>query len=286
MSKKKYYCFLIVFSIGLFNFHCYSQENDLEYGLVNIGIGSVVGGVGAVINKRPEEKFGRTLLKGMAQGGIGGYVVFESKRLLREFSHTRNYNYIWPSKIVNAAGSSIIENAAANRNLWERWHLNLGFNRLEVDTRDKFKFRYRIMPQSLTSTIYLFSTAKLDVDRSMVFGTFVFESQRPIQGYGFEAGGAAAQQAIILKRFAQGGHRIEAHELLHVYQHSSFAGFNMFFNKPLENLKTNNKFVKFYDKIFYTDFHSGFLYGVYQLERNAYGYESITVEREANYFSN
>lgn len=200
MSQKINYCFLIVFALGLFNFSCYSQETDLQYGLANVAIGTVVGGVGAVINKRPEDKYGKTLLKGMAQGGLGGYLVFESKRILREFSQTRNYNYIWPSKIVNAAGSSIIENAAANRDLWERWHINLGFNRIEVDTKDNYKLRYRIMPYSLASTVYLFSQAKLDVDRSMAFGTFVFTAKKPIMGVSGEARGSALRQSILLKR--------------------------------------------------------------------------------------
>ncbi|CAM4187273.1 hypothetical protein [Gillisia limnaea] len=286
MPQKINYWFLIVFTLCLFDFSCYSQENDLQYGLANIAIGSVVGGVGAIINKRPEEKLGKTLLKGLAQGGFGGYLVFESKRLLREFSRTRNYNLIWPSKIVNAAGSSIIENAAANRDLWARWHLNLGFNRFEVDTKDNFKLRYRIMPLSLSSTIYMFSQAKFDVDRSMVFGTFVFEAQKPIQGYGFEAVGAAGQQTIILKRISQGGHRVEAHELVHVYQNESFLGINMFFNRPLESLKQSNKYFRLYDKIFYTDFHSVVKQWIYNLELNTNGYKAVSFEREASYFSN
>lgn len=286
MPQKINYWFLIIFILGIFNFFCYSQENDLQYGLANVAIGSVVGGVGAIINKRPEEKLGKTLLKGLAQGGFGGYLVFESKRLLREFSRNKNYNLIWPSKIVNAAGSSIIENAASNRDLWERWHINLGFNRFEVNTRENFKLRYRIMPLALSSTIYMFTQAKFDVDRSMVFGTFVFEAQKPIQGYGFEASGAASQEAIILKRIPQRGHRVEAHELVHVYQNASFSGINMFFNRSKESLKNSNKYFRLYDKIFYTDFHSVVQYAIYNLELNANGYRAVSFEREAFYFSN
>lgn len=285
MPQKINYWFLIIFSLGLFNISCYSQKNDLQYGLVNVGIGSVVGGVGAIINKRPEEKFGKTLLKGLAQGGLGGYLVFESKRLLREFSRHQNYNLIWPSKLVNAAGSSIIENAAANRDMWARWHLNLGFNRFEVDTKNNFKLRYRIMPLSLSSTIYGFTQAKFDIDRSMVFGTFVFEALKPIPGYGFEAAGAAGRQVIVLKRIPRRGHKVEAHELVHVFQYESLLGINMFFNKPLESLKKSNKYFRLYDKIFYTDFHSVVKEGIYGLERNANRYRAVSFEREASYFS-
>ena len=138
MSGKILFSFLLIFFMILWH-DTRAQKNDLQYGLVNVAIGSVVGGVGAIINKKPEEKFGKTVLKGIVQGGFGGYLVFESKRLLHEFSKTKNYNYIWPSKIVSAAGSSIIENAAANKDFCARWHINFGFNRFEVDTKDNFR---------------------------------------------------------------------------------------------------------------------------------------------------
>lgn len=56
-----------------------SQNNYTEAALFNIGIGSVFSGIGAVINKDPQERFGKVLFKGMAQGALGGYLVFESK---------------------------------------------------------------------------------------------------------------------------------------------------------------------------------------------------------------
>ena len=285
MSGKFFFSFLLIFFLTLGHNNARAQKNDLQYGLVNVGIGSVVGGVGAIINKKPEEEFGKTLLKGLVQGGFGGYLIYESKRFLREFSETKNYNYIWPSKIVNAAGSSIIENAAANRDFWARWHINFGFNRFEVDTKDNFRISYRIMPVSLTSTLYLFSHERFDLDRSIVFGTFVFEAQRPIEGAGFEAEGAAFQDAILLKRISDGAQVTEAHELVHVYQNESLVGFNMFFNRPLEKLKESNKYFRLYDKIFYTDFHTLIRQGIYNLEEEHNGYRAVSFEKEARYFS-
>lgn len=73
-------------------------------------MGAVVGGIGAVINKGPEEKFHHVLLKGIGEDALGGYVVFESKRLVKQFSMRENYMYVWPSKIVNSIENLIIEN--------------------------------------------------------------------------------------------------------------------------------------------------------------------------------
>lgn len=238
-----------------------------------------------MINKEAEQRWDKTLLKGFAQGALGGYLIFESKRLVREFSEHRNYNLIWPSKLVNAAGSSIIENAAANRDFGERWHLNLGFNRIEILTKEGFKLRYRILPLSLLSTAAHFTKGKLDVDRSLVFGTFVFTANGPIMSGGEEAGASALFHSILLQQKLPDAHRIEGHEILHVYQYEGLSGINMFLNKPLENLKEDYRLIRWYDRIFHSDFNGAFMAGMYQLEMEAFGYRNISFEREARYFS-
>ena len=275
--------FLLICCFGFLHFSGVAQENDLEHGLMNIGIGGIIGGVGAVINKKPDQTLGRTVLKGFTQGALGGYLVFESKRLVRKFAREKDYNYIWPSKIVNAAGSSIIENAAANRKIWERWHLNLGFNRIEVDFRDKFKVKYRIMPFSLARALYLFSKARLDLDRSMVFGTLVFSQDIPeiLDGYGKDGG--TYFNSILLRRGI--GQIVEAHEIIHTYQYESFSGINTFLDRPISRLEEESKFVKLYTKVFYTDFNAVFDQGVYSLESELKGYRENYFEKEARYFS-
>lgn len=147
---------VIIIFLALFSStQTYSQNSELEFGLLNIASGAVVGGISALINKEPNQKIHRVLGKGVVQGALGGYLVFESKRLLGTFARKENYAYIWPSKLINSAGTSIIENAAANRDFWNRWHLNLGFTRLDVYTKDQLQLKYRIMPFSLFRAIQL-----------------------------------------------------------------------------------------------------------------------------------
>lgn len=50
-----------------------------------------MGGIGALINKKPEHKFDKVLLKGVYQGALGGYVTFESKRLIRAAVNNNDY---------------------------------------------------------------------------------------------------------------------------------------------------------------------------------------------------
>lgn len=60
----------------------YSQQSEFEIGLYNVGLGGLGGAIGAVINKKPNEKTGKVFLKGFLQGGIGGYLVYESKNFI------------------------------------------------------------------------------------------------------------------------------------------------------------------------------------------------------------
>ncbi|MCH7525326.1 MAG: hypothetical protein IIC74_10080 [Bacteroidetes bacterium] len=177
--KKRCCLTVLIFTLFLITTKTQAQhKNDFEAGLFNIGFGGLIGGFGAIINKKPNQKTGKVFLKGLYQGALGGYLLFESKRLVGKFSKSGNYGYVWPSKLVNAAGISIIENAAANRNLWEQWHINLGFNRFEFYTQDKFKVSYRIMPFALYKTIDGFTQGKLDVSESVKIGSFVFVSNQ------------------------------------------------------------------------------------------------------------
>ncbi len=52
--------------------------------MYNIGFGAVFSTVGAIINKPPDEALGKVIKKSLWQGALGGYITFESKRILRE----------------------------------------------------------------------------------------------------------------------------------------------------------------------------------------------------------
>ncbi|MGB5942250.1 MAG: hypothetical protein WBG71_05165 [Leeuwenhoekiella sp.] len=96
------------------------QSNDFEAATYSVAFGGIFSGIGAIINKSPEKKTGKVFLNGLLKGAAGGYVIFESKRLLREVARQENLAYAWLAKLVNAAGISMIENAAMNRPLWQQ----------------------------------------------------------------------------------------------------------------------------------------------------------------------
>lgn len=289
MKKRRLIFAFFIFALFLlFSSEAKAQKSDLEAGLMNIGLGSVIGGVGAVINKEPEEKLLPALLKGAGSGALGGYLIFESKRLVRLFAENQSYGYVWPSKIIGSAGSSIIENAAGNRDLWERWHMHIGFNRIELTTGEELKVRYRIMPMALTATIVTATNGDFDWEKSLKTGHFIFTtdqiSSEPSEGaitYGQVP--LFSNSILILDNWE--GDAALAHELVHIYQNESFVGINSFLNEPLKKLIGKKKFFRFYSKIFYTDFHSAVIAGLYNLESWQKGYSGNIFEEEAFYFA-
>ena len=282
MIKSRYIIILLISCLFLTTQIQAQFKNDFHAGLYNIGFGGIVGGIGAVINKKPNDKLGKVFLKGFSKGALGGYLLYESKHLVGKFSKTGNYAYIWPSKIVNAAGVSIIENASANRQFWEQWHLNIGFNRFEFYTQDKFKVSYRIIPFALSRTISAFTQWKMDFDKSLKMGTFVFNTDYIKTRSSYTSGRASSNIIVISKFTTLNVKDILAHEIIHVYQYESFSGFNTYLNKSLSRLNTNKKWAKIYHKIFYTDFNFLSFQSLYSLYKT---HDSNFYENEARYYT-
>ena len=263
------------------------QANDTDAALYNVASHAVMGGIGALINKKPDEKGGKVLLKGMYQGALGGYLAFESKRLVREFSRTGNYAYLWPSKLVNTAGNSITYNAASNRNFWERWHIDYGFSYLEYDFKREKRLRYRVLPFALYGNISGFATAKFDLRRTLYTGQFVFED-RGFNTTDNELSGKARPNTIYFDTNLRDIKikEVIAHELTHVYQFNHFFAANAYLNGPMAKWDQKSSFLRGYHKVFKTDFNVPLLRGLYSLERSFGGdYEDLFFEREAFYYS-
>ena len=168
MNKFSKSLLFFIFSVTI----AFSQNSKQDFGLYNIGLGSVVGGIGAIINKKSNEKFGNVLIKGIWQGALGGAVVYQSKILIGKISENQNLNYAWIGSISNSIGNSIIENAALNKKFYEQINLNIGFNRIEIFTVDKFHIKYKLMPISLILLSYVATKSKFELETSLKTGQF------------------------------------------------------------------------------------------------------------------
>ncbi|PQJ18728.1 hypothetical protein BSU00_12615 [Tenacibaculum sp. SG-28] len=254
--------------------------------LYNIGINSVFSGIGALINKKPNEKWHKVLLKGMGQGAFGGYIIYESKNLIGNISSKKSWQYSWYGKLVNSAGTSIVENASSNRNFWDQWHLNIGFNRIEFHTKDKFRIKYKIMPVSLYLTISTAIGNKFEFERTLQTGEIIFSGSN-LSGNGIDARGIARGNILLIDQRSLNQYDLISHEIIHIYQYYDYNFVNTYFNKPIDRWNNNSKTFKFLNDIFYWDLQGPILRGLYlyeNLNRNCY-YDNF-FENEAGFYSN
>jgi hypothetical protein len=273
---------LLLITVFLLSNKSFSQNTKTEMAVYNIGINSVFSGIGALINKKPNEKWHKVLLKGMGQGAFGGYLIYESKNLIGKIESEKKWEYGWYGKLVNSAGTSIVENASSNRDFWERWHLNIGFNRIEFHTKDKLEIKYKIMPVSLSIFLYSAIRNEFEFKKSLQTGELIFSTTN----YG-EYRGFAIGNIITVNKNAIDSYDLYSHEIIHIYQYYDFNFINTYLNKPIKKWNSKSKTFKSINDIFYLDLQLPIYRGLYLLEnikRNNH-YDNF-FENEAGFYSN
>lgn len=271
---------------------CQAIEDPFRYNkndiiLYNIGIGAIFGGVGALVNKKENEEWHKVFLKGFGQGALGGYVVYESKNILSQISKQQDLSYALYAKGVNSIGVSIIENATSNRNFWEVWHINFGFNRFEFHTEDNFKFHYKFMPISFVFSGYLLFNYNFRFRETMQTGEFVFRGDvrsKYNDNIGFAFGNSLVYDSSLLNtdRF----YTLISHEIVHVYQNYDFNPINSILDYPVKKLTVKNSFLKKINPYIKYDFNLHLFLSIYNLEAIKSGTTPNNFfEFEAYYFS-
>ncbi len=275
---------LALITIFLLSNKSFSQDTKTEMALYNIGMSSIFSGIGALINKKPNEKWHKVLLKGMGQGALGGYFIYESKKLIGDINNKKTWEYGWHGKIVNSIGTSIVENASSNKNFWDKWHLNFGFNRIEFHTKDKFKVKYKIMPVSfvLTTVALISPEASFELKRTLQTGEFIFSTDNPK----YEPGATTYGNIIVFTKDELNDYSLFSHEIIHVYQYYDFNFVNTYLNKPIHRWRNKSKTFKSINDILYFDIQGPVLRGLYLLEDlNRECYYDNFFENEAGFYS-
>lgn len=272
------YVFLIIVSNKAI-----SQNNKSDLALFNIGFGSLAGGIGSVINKKPGEKTGKVFIKGLWQGALGGTIVHSSKLMLGLNVEKNSYDYFWPSKITNAIGSSIIENASSNKIFYDQFNFHIGFNRIEVFPKRNFHVSYKVMPVYFVMQLYIATNSKFELDKTIKTGEFIFSNKNINLDY---KGYVLGNSMVLNSNFSSDIATI-SHEMTHIYQSYNFMYFNSFI-KPIEDklFKPDTYYQKSKKHIYY-DYHHVFLYGLYALQyKKGVDYYDNYFEKEAAVYSN
>lgn len=189
--------------------------------------GAAMGGVGAILNRDRGEAWPHALARGATAGAAGGWLQYQGKRQVLKMSTRDRLEYAWWARTLHAAGTSIIENAAASRPALESFRFNAGFVRLDVNASTG-QIRTRLLPIALIGTLQVAQWGRFDARRSLRTGVLTFRSTRDPG----RVGGLAVTRvnSVLYNPWIPNDFVSEtlAHELVHTLQYDDFAGVTLF----------------------------------------------------------
>lgn len=281
------FCFLVA---GTFRLNAQSdnfRSERTKMAIYNIGVNGLFGGIGSLINKKDDDKNFRTFINGFYKGAIGGTVSHVGLSMSHLIQSQENLVYAWPARLVNAMGSSIVQNAAENNKMFERLHFNLYAARLEYFPYRK-EFKARFFTSSLYGIVSVGIGNKFDLGKSLQSGILYFQSDGGFQNVsGFSSRGTGQVSSIGMNSelFGEEFYRIYAEEVAHIQQYDRKVAGNAFLAKSDQKWKANSKSYNKLSKYIYLDLNGPAFYFAYRIA-NGNGYSNNFFEKEAVNYAN
>lgn len=269
-----------IFFYSLFSFaiipELRAQKQDRELLIYNTALGGVTAGIGAVINKEKTDNWKTAFAKGFWQGSIGGTLNYASKKTLYLVNKKQELAYAWPSNILQAAGNSIIENAAFRRPFLRHWNIDLWLVMLDFSTASIDDVRIRFLPSTLYSIPMASYRSVFDFPTTFLTGQLAFRSKDAfIQMWGGSYLGFSYGRAFHYVNNSEKYQTI-THEIIHNYQFRQYQVLNAWFSKPAKKA-SGPRLRKLFSDYVYPD--APYFDGIYLLE----GYHDFT-HYYRNYF--
>lgn len=264
-----------------------AQTTTSKFAVSNTLLGGISGGIGAVLNRRASESWPRAFGRGLAVGSLGGMLMFEGKNVNHLVTSRQRLEYAWLSRLTYSAGNSLVENAASGRGAFSSMHLNVGFVRVDVATAP-LHVRSRLLPAGLGGTLIQASQGKLDLERSLKSGAFIFWTRDEIAGLPDAMGFTAAGSVIYSAR--QSERRLNetiAHEIEHTFQSEDYVGVASFLKPLAERASRASPEMAGLGRWVYPDVSVGLFVADYFLIRSGAGrqYCQNFHEREARFLA-
>lgn len=230
------------------------QSQRLQLAGYNVGFNALVGGIGAAINKKPEQTRGNAFLLGLGKGALGGLLIHGAKTAVYPIYRYQQLGWAWPARLGNSLGSSMVQNAAANRGLLDRLHLNLWLLRADYSLKEK-QFLLRLAPGEVAGALYLSQYGSLSLSKSLQTGLVFFEIDADAQPNTTTYGRSLATTIAVGIPYYFEKHfyyEVVAHEVMHNLQYESAVWLNPYFHK-LDNRLKGSGFYKTMARFVYLD---------------------------------
>ena len=252
LRYRKQLCLLLVLMLSFQSIK--SQINETQCIAYNTLIGAISGGIGALINKKKDQKWHKVLIKGFVIGLGGGAISYSGKKLNSIVAQKQELGYCWLSRAVFSAGNSIVENAASNRDFWSRWHYDIGFMRMEIETNGPVSFTPRFMPSAFGGIVFMAVNGEFDGITTLKSGTLTFRADHV--NYASNLSASTASNGFLFINTLNKGqlfYNTYAHEMVHAFQFQEFSGTNYFFNPVTDRWKNKSPRFKNTSRWFYGD---------------------------------
>lgn len=233
-----------------------AQRQEGTVLLYNACFGGLTSGIGAVINKPNGVNWKQAFVEGAWQGSIGGALNYSGKKMLYLVNKQQQVAYGLPAKLLHAAGTSIIENAALGEPFLQNWSIDYGPVRFDFSTNGAKKLRARFLPASVHSVIMGSKYNRLDLKATLLTGSIAFANYK---GYYFVEDGSyylgksyGRAIAYMARHNDSTVHETVAHELVHQFQFRDYQIFNTWL-KPLETKVKSKVLQTAFSKYVYFD---------------------------------
>jgi hypothetical protein len=245
----------------------FSQQQELKIFTHDVVFGAVTSGLGAIINKKPNEDWKKCFVRGCWQGSVGGFLNYSAKKTIHFIDSKNNAAYGLPARLIHSAGNSIIQNAAVNEPFLKNWNIEYGFLHFDFAIHSPKSFKARILPGTLGSTIMAFPHGKLDLSTTLLTGVVCFKSTGLINDVLGTHDGVNYGRAFVYYSNSPRYLHIIAHEIIHEYQVREYLVFNSYFKKTAAKWE-DNFLKKAFTKYIYPDVpYFGLFYSLEQTER-------------------
>jgi hypothetical protein len=228
----------------LLHLNVFAQHQEQAVFVYNVAFGGITSGIGAIINKPKEVNWKKAFLKGFWQGDIGGLLNYSGKKTLYLVNRNQKDIYAWPAKLLHAAGSSIMENAALNAPFLQNWNIDYGLVRFDFSFDKQRKFKVRLLPEAVVATIIAVKYGKFDLGTSLRTGEIIFKDDRVLDLPNAPlASGVTFGRVIVYVDTPQSYYtkdRILSHEIVHRYQYNEYQIFNTWLNPVARKIKSKS----------------------------------------------
>lgn len=212
--KKLLFIAALLFAVNTCKAQNYQlQANELL--AYNIGFGGFISGIGSAIHKHKNESIMHAFINGLWKGFIGGAINYEAKNstMLME----DKLYYAWLSNLINATGTSIIDNGIKNESLLQNWQFSIGFVKYSTDNN------IQLCPIRFAAFIWTATQYKFDYSKTLQTGKLYFKYTELYSGNCF-----TVENSIVINsyRLSDMHDNVVRHEFIHSLQEEQFSIIN------------------------------------------------------------